>query len=100
MNQLYEVNAIAYSMKTFYVSAEIAEDAGRIAEVLCNNHVINLNEDMTVRVEVASVSGNEYYEGYIKDNDDCKGIPNEEMCKNCILHSIYNSIGDVSIDKV
>lgn len=70
MNQLYEVYVIAYSMKTFHVSAE-----------------------------TASVSGNEYYEGYIKNNDDCKGIPDEEMCKNCILHSIYNSVGDVSIDK-
>ncbi len=99
MNQLYEVNVIAYSMKTFHVSAETAEDAGKIAEVLYNNDIIKLNEDVTVRVETASVSGNEYYEGYIKNNDDCKGIPNEEMCKNCILHSIYNSVGDVSIDK-
>ena len=99
MNQLYEVNIMACSMKTFYVSAETAEDAGKIAEVLYNNDIIKLNEDVTVRVETASVSGNEYYEGYIKNNDDCKGIPNEEMCKNCILHSIYNSVGDVSIDK-
>ena len=99
MNQLYEVNVIAYSMKTFCVSAATAEDAGKIAEVLYNNDIIKLNKDMTVRVETESVSGNEYYEGYIKDNSDCKGIPNEEMCKNCILHSIYNSVGDVSIDK-
>ena len=43
MNQLYEVNVMAHAMQTFYVSAETAEDAGKIAAVLVlcqdNGHI-------------------------------------------------------------
>lgn len=99
MNQLYEVNIMACSMKTFYVSAETAEDAGKIAEVLCNSGVVNIKKDMDVRVEAASVNSSDYYEGHIKETGLSPIVPVNDKCKDFILFGVYNSIGNVSIEK-
>ena len=100
MNQIYEVNVMAYAMKTFYVSAETAEDAGKIAEVMCNSGAINIKKDMDIRIEASSVNSNEYYENHTKEECSGADIPINDKCKDCILFGIYNSIGGVSIDKV
>ena len=99
MNQLYEVNVMTHAMQTFYVSAETAEDAGKIAAVLYNSGVINLKDDMDVRVEAMSINSSDYYDGRIEESGKSAAVPADDKCKNCVLYAIYNSVGDVSVDK-
>lgn len=80
MNQLYEVNVMAHAMQTFYVSAETAEGAGKIAAVLYNSGVINLKDDMDVRVEAMSVNSSE--------------VHISRTCKHSILPSKCGLFGD------
>lgn len=94
MNQLYEVNIMAHVMKTFYVSAETAEKAGKIAEVLYNNEMIDINKEMEVNVEAVSLNGDEYYDGCIEENYPHTDVSSDDYCKDCVLYRIYNSIAD------
>lgn len=99
MNQLYEVNVMAQAIQTFYVSAETAKDAGKIAAVLYNSGVVNLKDDMDVRVEAMSVNSSDYYDRRIEESGKKAAVPSDDKCKNYVLYAIYNSMGDVSIDK-
>ncbi|MFQ7292404.1 MAG: hypothetical protein ACLRQ0_09245 [Monoglobales bacterium] len=94
MNQIYEVNVMAHVMKPFYVSAETAEKAGKIAEVLYNNGMIDINKEMEVNVEAVSLNGDEYYDGRIDKNNQHTDVSSDDCCKDCTLYRIYNSIAD------
>lgn len=94
MNQFYEVNVMAHVMKTFYVSAETAEKAGKIAEVMYNNGMIDINKEMEVNVESVSLNGNKYYDGRIEENCPHTDVSADDYCKDCALYRIYNSIAD------
>lgn len=96
MNRIFEVNIAASAAKTIYISAQTAEEAAHMAEVLYNEGIVRPEDD--VRIGVAAVSTDneqctDYYEGLIKEAESEEKVCGTlEECKNCKMYEILRSI--------